>query len=246
MMRTTHGTGSQRESSGCTGGAPVRLAMVAVVAVTIAMPSLSAAQAPPETPAAAFDELPLLLKLGDRITVTDDTGRELQGGTHRPLPVGALGAGGRARRLAGNRQCWEDEVPERLAVHRTYALRLAGNRDYWDHAAASGLAQGRGTVGVHVGRSRWIDIGGNWGGRIRPGLYAGRCHILWRPRDKRRHGHGCCARRLARRLRHAGLLAARLRRAADLPRPHGRCRVAGFLTATLRGQPAPENHAGFA
>ena len=78
MMRTTHGTGSQRESSGW-GGAPVRLAMVAVVAVTIAMPSLSAAQAPPETPTAAFDELPLLLKLGDRITVTDDTGRELQG-----------------------------------------------------------------------------------------------------------------------------------------------------------------------
>ena len=79
MMRTTHGTGSQRESSGCTGGAPVRLAMVAVVAVTIAMPSLSAAQAPPETSTAAFDELPLVLKLGDRITVTDDTGRELQG-----------------------------------------------------------------------------------------------------------------------------------------------------------------------
>ena len=75
MLRTTHGTGSQRESSGYT----VRLAMVAAVAVTIAMPSLSAAQGPPETPAAAFDELPLLLNLGDRITVTDDTGRELQG-----------------------------------------------------------------------------------------------------------------------------------------------------------------------
>ena len=75
MMRTTHGTGSQRESSGYT----VRLAMVAAIVVTIAMPSLSAAQAPPETPAAAFDELPRLLKLGDRITVTDDTGRELQG-----------------------------------------------------------------------------------------------------------------------------------------------------------------------
>ena len=79
MMRTTHGTGSQRESSGCTEGSPVRLAMVAVVAVTIAMPSLSAAQAPPDTPTAAFHELPLLLNLGDRITVTDDTGRELQG-----------------------------------------------------------------------------------------------------------------------------------------------------------------------
>ena len=74
MMRTTHGTGSQRESSGYT----VRLAMVAAIVVTIAMPSLSAAQAPSETPA-AFDELPRLLKLGDRITVTDDTGRELQG-----------------------------------------------------------------------------------------------------------------------------------------------------------------------
>ena len=75
MMRTAHGTGSQRESSGYT----VRLAIVAAVAVTIAMPSLSAAQAPPDTPTAAFHELPLLLKLGDRITVTDDTGRELQG-----------------------------------------------------------------------------------------------------------------------------------------------------------------------
>ena len=74
MLRTTHGTGAQRESSGHT----VRLAMVVAVAVTIAMPSLSAAQAPSETPA-AFDELPRLLKLGDRITVTDDTGRELQG-----------------------------------------------------------------------------------------------------------------------------------------------------------------------
>ena len=75
MLRTTHGTGSQRESSGHT----VRLTMVAVVAVTIAMPSLSAAQVPSETPAAAFQELPRLLKLGDRITVTDDTGQELQG-----------------------------------------------------------------------------------------------------------------------------------------------------------------------
>ncbi len=61
MMRTTHGTGSQRESSGHT----VRLAMVAAIAVTIAMPSLSAAQAPSDTPAAAFDELPLLVSLGD-------------------------------------------------------------------------------------------------------------------------------------------------------------------------------------
>ena len=75
MLRTTHGTGSQRESSGHT----VRLAMVAAIAVTIAMPSLSAAQAPSETPTAAFHELPLLLSLGDRMTVTDDTGRELQG-----------------------------------------------------------------------------------------------------------------------------------------------------------------------
>ena len=79
MMQTTHGTGSQRESSGCSERLPMRLAMVAVVAVTIAMPSMSAAQAPPEMPTAAFHELPLLLNLGDRITVTDDTGRELQG-----------------------------------------------------------------------------------------------------------------------------------------------------------------------
>ncbi len=75
MLRTTHGTGSQRESSGHT----VRLAMVVAVAVTIAMPSLSAAQGPPDTPTATFRELPLLVSLGDRITVTDDTGRELQG-----------------------------------------------------------------------------------------------------------------------------------------------------------------------
>ena len=115
MMRTTHGTGSQRKSNGYT----VRLAMVAAVGVTIAMPSLSAAQGPPETPVAAFDELPLLLKLGDRITVTDDTGRELQGELIDLSPVGALGAGGRAPRLAENRHGWEDVVRERLAVYRT-------------------------------------------------------------------------------------------------------------------------------
>ena len=79
MLRTTHGTGSQRESSGCSERSPMRLAMVAAVAVTIAMPSMSAAQAPPAMPTAAFHELPLLVSLGDRITVTDDTGRELQG-----------------------------------------------------------------------------------------------------------------------------------------------------------------------
>ena len=79
MMRKAQGTGSQRKSSECTEGSPVRLAVVAAVAVIIAMPTLSAAQEPPETPTAAFHELPLLVNLGDRITVTDDTGRELQG-----------------------------------------------------------------------------------------------------------------------------------------------------------------------
>ena len=57
----------------------MRLALVAVVAANITMPSLSAAQEPPEAPATAFHRLPLLLSLGDRITVTDDTGRALQG-----------------------------------------------------------------------------------------------------------------------------------------------------------------------
>ena len=79
MMRKAQGTGSQRKSSECTEGSPVRLAVVAAVAVIIAMPTLSAVQEPPETPTAAFHELPLLVNLGDRITVTDDTGRELQG-----------------------------------------------------------------------------------------------------------------------------------------------------------------------
>ena len=75
MGWTAHGTGSQRESSGCTAGLPLRLAMVAAVAVFIVMPSQSAAQEPPETPPAAFQDLPLLVNLGDRTTV----GRELQG-----------------------------------------------------------------------------------------------------------------------------------------------------------------------
>ena len=79
MGWTAHGTGSQRESSGCTAGLPLRLAMVAAVAVIIVMPSQSAAQEPPETPPAAFQDLPLLVNLGDRIAVTDDTGRELRG-----------------------------------------------------------------------------------------------------------------------------------------------------------------------
>ena len=79
MGWTAHGTGSQRESSGCTAGLPLRLAMVAAVAVIIVMPSQSAAQEPPETPPAVFQDLPLLVNLGDRIAVTDDTGRELQG-----------------------------------------------------------------------------------------------------------------------------------------------------------------------
>ena len=78
MGWTAHGTGSQRESSGCTAGLPLRLAMVAAVAVIIVMPSQSAAQEPPETPPAAFQDLPLLVNLGDRIAVTNDIGRVLQ------------------------------------------------------------------------------------------------------------------------------------------------------------------------
>ena len=79
MGWTAHGTGSQRESSGCAAGLPLRLAMVAAVAVIIVMPSQSAAQEPPETPPAAFQDLALLVNPGDGIAVTDDTGRELQG-----------------------------------------------------------------------------------------------------------------------------------------------------------------------
>ena len=55
------------------------LPMVAAVAVIIVTPSLSAAQEPPEAPTAVFQDLPLLVNPGDRVTVTDDTGRELQG-----------------------------------------------------------------------------------------------------------------------------------------------------------------------
>ena len=79
MGWTAHGTGSQRVSSGCTAGLPLRLAMATAVAVIIVMPSPSAAQEPPETPPAVFQDLPLLVNLGDRITVTDNTGRELRG-----------------------------------------------------------------------------------------------------------------------------------------------------------------------
>ena len=79
MGWTAHGSESQRESSGCTSGLPMRLAVVAAVAAIIAMPSQSAAQQPPETPPAVFQDLPLLVNPGDRIAVTDDTGRVLQG-----------------------------------------------------------------------------------------------------------------------------------------------------------------------
>ena len=97
MGWTAHGTGSQRESSGCTAGLPLRLAMVAAVAVFIVMPSQSAAQEPPETPPAVFQDLPLLVNLGDRIAVTDDTGRELQGDLVdiSPSALSALVAGTR-------------------------------------------------------------------------------------------------------------------------------------------------------
>ena len=97
MGWTAHGTGSQRESSGCTAGLPLRLAMVAAVAVIIVMPSQSAAKEPPETPPAAFQDLPLLVNPGDRTTVTDDTGRELQGDLVdiSPSALSALVAGTR-------------------------------------------------------------------------------------------------------------------------------------------------------
>ena len=79
MMRNAQGTGSQRESSGYTAGSPMWLPMAAAVAMVVMMPSSSAAQEPPEAPTAVFQDLPLLVNLGDRVTVTDDTGRELEG-----------------------------------------------------------------------------------------------------------------------------------------------------------------------
>ena len=79
MGWTAHGMESRRESSGCIAGLPLRLAMVAAVAVIIVMPSPSAAQEPPETSPATFQDLALLVNPGDRIAVTDDTGRVLQG-----------------------------------------------------------------------------------------------------------------------------------------------------------------------
>ena len=79
MMGSAQGTGSQQESSGYTVGLPMWLPMVAAVAVAVVMPSLSAAQEPPETPTQVFQDLPLFVSLGERVTVTDNTGRELQG-----------------------------------------------------------------------------------------------------------------------------------------------------------------------
>ena len=79
MTRATRGTGCQLESRGPFARRPMRLAMAAAVAAIIAMPSLSVAEQQPDKPVAAFQELPLLVNLGDRVTVTDDTGRELQG-----------------------------------------------------------------------------------------------------------------------------------------------------------------------
>ena len=74
MMRAAHGTGSQRESSGCTEGSPVRLAMVAAVAVIIVMPSLSAAQEPPETPTALSRLLDALVTWASPATHDDEPG----------------------------------------------------------------------------------------------------------------------------------------------------------------------------
>ena len=79
MMRNARGTGWQRESSEYTAGLRRLFHMATAVAAIIAMPWLSAAQEPPETPTVVFQELPLLVNLGDRVAVTDDTGQELQG-----------------------------------------------------------------------------------------------------------------------------------------------------------------------
>ena len=189
MMRTTHGTGSQRESSGYT----VRLAMVAVVAVTIAMPSLSAAQGPPDTPTATFRELPLLVSLGDRITVTDDTGRELQGELIDLSPSALSVLVDERHDLQETDSAGKTWCPNgwRCSIAQTdAALRLAGNRDYWDHAAACGLAQGRGTAWVHLGRSHHIGPGAKLGMQCPPRRYASRYRSLWRPRGRHRRGRG--------------------------------------------------------
>lgn len=79
MTRTVHGTEVQRESSRRWTGSAIRLVLLAVMAAGITMPSPSAAQERAEASATSFHELPLRLSLGDRITVTDNAGRALQG-----------------------------------------------------------------------------------------------------------------------------------------------------------------------
>ena len=141
MGWTAHGTGSQRESSGCTAGLPLRLAMVAAVAVIIVMPSQSAAQEPPETPPAVFQDLPLLVNLGDRIAVTDDTGRELQGDLVdiSPSALSVLVAGTRydlqEANITGIRQWRQDSVKNGallgfLAGAGSVAALLEASDDY--------------------------------------------------------------------------------------------------------------------
>ena len=79
MTLTAHTAGCQTELRWRFARLPIRLAVAAAVAASLAMPSLSVAEQRPETPVTAFHELPLLVNLGDRVTVTEDTGRELEG-----------------------------------------------------------------------------------------------------------------------------------------------------------------------
>lgn len=79
MTRTAYGTEVQWKSSRQRTGSAIRLVLLAVMAAGITMPSPSAAQERAEASATSFRELPLRLSLGDRITVTDNTGRSLQG-----------------------------------------------------------------------------------------------------------------------------------------------------------------------
>ena len=185
MLRTTHGTGSQRKSNGYT----VRLAMVAAVGVTIAMPSLSAAQGPPETPVAAFHELPLLLNLGDRITVTDDTGRELQGELIDLSPSALSVLVDERHDLQETDSAGKTWCPNgwRCIAHTRYDLQetdIAGitqrHPDSLKDGALRGFMSGAAIMSVLLL---------SWEYRFHPAAGAG-YRLLWRHRGSRRRGRG--------------------------------------------------------
>ena len=210
MGWTAHGTGSQRESSGCTAGLPLRLAMVAAVAVIIVMPSQSAAQEPPETPPAAFQDLPLLVNLGDRIAVTNDIGRELQGDLVdiSPSALSALVAGTRydlqESQYTVSRQRRQDSVKNGallglLVGAGSAAVVLASSDDYIYPVQWALTPVAMGGVGLSIGVAR-------------------RFHDYQVDVD----------------LQQEKVRPWRLRRAAALPRQQGRRHIVGFSDRQLR------------